>query len=83
MRALHEDSTAARPYGNLSDKFSVTSGVRQGCVLAPTLFNFYLMLPYTWPRRSTVNRAEASGWPTCLMLIWLGTGGPESGDTGD
>ena len=42
MRALHEDSTAAvRAYGKLSDKFSVTSGVRQGCVLAPTLFNFY------------------------------------------
>ena len=42
MFALHEDSTAAvRAYGKLSDKFSVTSGVRQGCVLAPTLFNFY------------------------------------------
>ena len=42
MRALHEDSTAAvRAYGKLSDKFSVTSGARQGCVLAPTLFNFY------------------------------------------
>ena len=42
MRALHADSTAAvRAYGKLSDKFSVTSGIRQGCVLAPTLFNFY------------------------------------------
>ena len=42
MRALHEDSTAAvRAYGKLSDKFCVTSGIRQGCVLASTLFNFY------------------------------------------
>ena len=42
MRALHENSTAAvRAYGKLSDKFCVTSGVRQGCVLAPTLFKFY------------------------------------------
>ena len=42
IRALHEDSTAAvRAYRKLSDKFSVTSGVHQGCVLAPTLFNFY------------------------------------------
>ena len=42
MRALHEYSTAAvRANGKLSEKFSVTSGVRQGCVLAPTLFNFY------------------------------------------
>ena len=42
MCALHEDSTTAvRAYGKLSDKFSVTGNVRQGCVLAPTLFNFY------------------------------------------
>ena len=41
MRALHEDSTAAvRAYGKLSDKFSVISGLQQGCVLvAPILFN--------------------------------------------
>ena len=42
MRALHEHSTAAvRTYGKLSGKFSATSSVRQGCVLAPTLFNLY------------------------------------------
>ena len=41
IRALHEDCTAAvRAYGKTSDMFSVTSGVHQGCVLAPTLFNF-------------------------------------------
>ena len=42
IRALHENSTAAvRTYGKISDKFPVTCGVRQGCVLAPTLFNLY------------------------------------------
>ena len=42
IQALHEDSTAAvRAYGKTSDKFPVTCGVRQGCVLAPTLFNLY------------------------------------------
>ena len=41
--ALHEDCTAAvRTYGKTSDTFTVTSGVHQGCVLAPTLFIFYL-----------------------------------------
>ena len=40
--ALHEDCNAAvRAYGKTSNMFSVTSGIRQGCVLAPTLFNFY------------------------------------------
>ena len=40
--ALHENCTAAvRSYENMSNMFSVTSGVCQGCVLAPTLFNFY------------------------------------------
>ena len=42
MRALHEHSTAAvRAYGKLSGKFFVTNGLCQGCLLAPTLFNFY------------------------------------------
>ena len=42
ISALYEDcTTAVRVYGKTSDIFSVTSGVRQGCVLAPTFFNFY------------------------------------------
>ena len=43
IKIIHEDSIAAvRAYGRTSGEFSVTSGVHQGCVLAPTLFNFYL-----------------------------------------
>jgi hypothetical protein len=42
IRTLHNDCTAAvRTYGKTSDTFAVTCGVRQGCVLAPALFNFY------------------------------------------
>ena len=41
IRALHEDPKAAvRAYGKTSDEFAVTSGVRQGCVLAPTNLYF-------------------------------------------
>ena len=65
MRALHEDSTAAvRAYGKLPDKFSVTSGVLQGCVLAPTHFNFYFDVAIRMALEGV-----ALGWPACLMLI--------------
>ena len=42
IRALHKHSGASiRCYGKTSDEFAITSGVHQGCVLAPTLFNLY------------------------------------------
>ena len=42
IQALHEDSTAVvRAYGKTSDKFPVSCGVCEGCVLVPTLFNLY------------------------------------------
>ena len=42
IEALHSNTAAAvRTYGKISDHFSVSSGVKQGCVLAPTLFNLY------------------------------------------
>lgn len=31
-----------RTYSSITEGFAVTSGVHQGCVLAPTLFNLYL-----------------------------------------
>ena len=42
IQAVHADSRAAvRAYGKVSEGFDVSCGVRQGCVLAPTLFNLY------------------------------------------
>ena len=42
IEALHSNTSAAiRTYGKISDHFSVSSGVKQGCVLAPILFNLY------------------------------------------
>ena len=42
IEALHSNTSAAvRKYGKISDHFPVSSGVKQGCVLAPTLFNLY------------------------------------------
>ena len=39
---MQDRSTAAiHAYGKTSERFATTSGVRQGCVLAPTLFNLF------------------------------------------
>ena len=35
---------SVRAYGKTSEDFPISSGVRQGCVLAPTLFNLYFDL---------------------------------------
>lgn len=41
IRNLYDGSSSrVRAYGQLSEPFLVNSGVRQGCVLSPTLFNF-------------------------------------------
>eukprot|EP00117_Sycon_ciliatum_P023228 scpid30807/ scgid4805/ Transposon TX1 uncharacterized 149 kDa protein; ORF 2 len=42
IKSLHEGMIAkVRVNGKLSDNISVTNGLRQGCTLAPTLFNLY------------------------------------------
>ena len=67
IRALHEDCTAAvRAYGKTSDMFSVTSGVHQDCVLAPTLFNFYF--DTTIHMALDVHRQEERGIKVAYLL---------------
>ena len=43
LKSLHERTRGAvRAYGKVSSEFDVTTGVRQGDVLAPVLFNLFL-----------------------------------------
>ncbi|KAI8517538.1 hypothetical protein Bbelb_035550 [Branchiostoma belcheri] len=43
IKAFHEGMSACVDFdGDLSDSFSVNCGVKQGCVLAPTLFGIFL-----------------------------------------
>ncbi len=43
LRALYEGTQlAVRVEGELTDWFEVRSGLRQGCLLFATLFNFYI-----------------------------------------
>ena len=42
IRSFHEDMQAeVKVGGALSESFAVRNGLRQGCTLAPTLFNLY------------------------------------------
>ena len=42
LKALHRDTSGAvRAYGKVSKEFAIGNGVRQGDVLAPTLFNLF------------------------------------------
>ena len=42
-RSLHTGMMVdVRNEGEVSDPFAITNGVRQGCVLAPTLFSIFL-----------------------------------------
>ena len=43
IKSLYEKATSAVLYnGNTGDLFRTTVGVRQGCLLSPTLFNIFL-----------------------------------------
>ena len=43
IEALHTEIMAnVSVGGEVSESFSVTNGVKQGCVLAPTLFSIFL-----------------------------------------
>ena len=45
LRALHHGTSGAvRAYDRVSGEFDITTGVRQGDVLAPTLFNLFSTL---------------------------------------
>ena len=42
LRSFHEGLTAVvRVVDDITDDIEVTNGLRQGCTLAPTLFNLY------------------------------------------
>ena len=42
LKALHRDTIGAvLAYGKVSHEFPIKNGIRQGDVLAPTLFNFF------------------------------------------
>ena len=52
--ALHDGMQAHVSYGNAQSKdFAVSTGVKQGCVLAPTLFSLYLAAMMEVAFRST------------------------------
>lgn len=45
IRSFHDDMKATIQYeGSMSEPFNIKSGVKQGCVIAPTLFGIFFSL---------------------------------------
>ena len=64
IRALYSRTTGrVRVYNELSDGFSTTSGVRQGCPISPFLFNFVIdaIMDCTLPRLQNAGIEISSG----------------------
>ena len=56
LMSLYDNTTArVRVNGSLSEHLSLKTGVKQGCVLSPLLFNIFM----DWMIRSLIN---AAGW---------------------
>ena len=66
VRHFH-DGMQARMQNEFSGPFEVTNGVKQGCVLAPTLFSM-MFLPCSWMLFRTVALVFQSG--TVLLAIY-------------
>ena len=60
VKSLHEGMIARiRVSGTLTDSISVSNGLRQGCTLAPTLFNIYFSAVVShWCSQSSVPGVE-------------------------
>ena len=60
--ALHSGNSAAvRVGGRVSNTFQVTMGVKQGCVLAPVLFNVFLLAVTLLASRHSENLERSPG----------------------
>ena len=70
IEALHTGMMATvNVGGEVSESFRVTNGVKQGCVLAPTLFSIFYqqcstMLSETWGMASTYSPDRALTYST-------------------
>ena len=56
ITSLREDMQGTVQYvGSTSDPFPIKSGVKQGCVLAPTAFGMFFFLLLLTPSASEIN----------------------------
>ena len=77
VRSLHDGMSAeVTVNGQVAPEFEVSNGLRQGCVIAPTLFNLYFALVMEqW-------RSKVQGvWSGCHVQVWGEVGWRENKKT--
>ena len=63
IRSFHEGMTAVvRVVDDITDDTEVTNGLRQGCILALTLFNLYFSAMVLESKSSGRSHSQIQGW---------------------
>lgn len=77
LQSFHKGMMAQVTTGGQARPSKVYTGVRQGCVLAPVLFNIFLM-SVTWLLHKEVEGITGVWWVTGWMGTYLTAGGSRS-----
>ena len=83
---LHTDTTCSvRAFGKISAPFSIKTGFKQGCVLAPFCFNLYIDsvarhilqnllaggVQLAYRIEKTIRVLDCASQPTLDMVVWI------------
>ena len=58
IECLYDKVTSTVYYDNIGEWFRTTTGVRQGCLLSPTVFNIFWLMHFKTMRGQSASEAQ-------------------------